>query len=84
MTLGDIRAAVADGVRSTAELKALTRLGMGNCQGRICGEIAAHVLAREAGLGAGYLGTLYDTGVFTPRPPVHPVSLAEMAAGAEN
>lgn len=82
VTLGEIRAAAADGVRSTTELKALTRLGMGNCQGRICGELAARILAREAGLGDDYLATRHATGVFTPRPPIHPVPLADMALGA--
>lgn len=82
VTLGDIRAAAADGVRSTTELKALTRLGMGNCQGRICGELAARILAREAGLGDGYLASRHATGIFTPRPPIHPIPLADMAAGA--
>jgi NADPH-dependent 2,4-dienoyl-CoA reductase/sulfur reductase-like enzyme len=82
VTAGDIRAAAADGVRSTTELKALTRLGMGNCQGRICGELAARILAREAGLGEDYLASRHATGVFTPRPPIHPVALGDMALGA--
>jgi D-hydroxyproline dehydrogenase subunit alpha len=82
VTVGDIRAAAADGVRSMTELKALTRLGMGNCQGRICGELAARILAREAGLGEDFLSSHQATSVFTARPPIHPVPLAEMALGA--
>lgn len=82
VTLGEIRAAVADGAASTTELKALTRLGMGNCQGRICGEIAARALAREARLGDDYLAARLNQGVFTPRPPIHPIPLADMAVGA--
>lgn len=82
VTVSDIRAAAADGVRSTTELKALTRLGMGNCQGRVCGELAARILAREAGLGDDYLASRHATGVFTPRPPIYPVPLADMALGA--
>lgn len=82
VTAGDIRAAAVDGVRSTTELKGLTRLGMGNCQGRICGELAARILAREAGLGDDYLASRHATGIFTPRPPIHPVPLADMAVGA--
>ncbi len=84
VTAGDIRAAAADGVRSTTELKALTRLGMGNCQGRICGELAARILMREAGLREDYLASRHATGIFTPRPPIHPVALADMAVGAED
>ncbi len=83
VTVSEIRAAAADGVRSTTELKALTRLGMGNCQGRICGELAARILAREAGLGDDYLASRHATGVFTPRPPIHPVPLSDMALAAE-
>ncbi len=59
----------------------MTRLGMGNCQGRICGELAARLFTREAGLGEGYLRSLTG-GVFTPRPPVHPVPLSVLASAA--
>jgi D-hydroxyproline dehydrogenase subunit alpha len=82
VTVGEVRAAAADGVRSMTELKALTRLGMGNCQGRICGELAARILAHELGLGEDFLASSHATGVFTARPPIHPVPLADMALGA--
>lgn len=82
VTVGDIRAAAADGVRSMTELKALTRLGMGNCQGRICGELAARILAGEARLGEDFLSSRQAMSVFTARPPIHPVPLADMALGA--
>ena len=47
VTLGEIRQAVAEGATSANEVKGLTRTGMGNCQGRICGEIVARIIAAE-------------------------------------
>ena len=79
VTLGDIRQALADGAQTVEEIKAVTRLGMGNCQGRICAEQAARLFAREAGLGEDYLRSLAG-GIFTPRPPIQPVPLAVMAS----
>lgn len=75
VTAGQIRAAVADGVRSLNELKGVTRIGMGNCQGRICGEMAARLIAQAAGEDA-------PAGQFTVRPPIHPLPLSVLA-GAE-
>lgn len=84
VTLGQIRAAVADGVRSANELKGLTRTGMGNCQGRICGELAARYLAREARPDAegDESVALEAVGMFTARPPIHPLPLSVLAAAA--
>ena len=47
ITLGEIRQAVAKGATSANEVKGLTRTGMGNCQGRICGELVARIIAAE-------------------------------------
>ena len=79
VTVGEIRAAVADGVRSVNELKALTRIGMGNCQGRICGELAARWIAREAGWDDDDPSCLEMAGQFTARPPIHPLPLSVLA-----
>ncbi len=79
VTLGDIRQALADGAQTVEEIKAVTRLGMGNCQGQICGEQAVRLFSREAGLGEDYLRSLAG-GIFTPRPPIYPVPLAVMAS----
>ncbi|HBY98465.1 MAG TPA: FAD/NAD(P)-binding oxidoreductase, partial [Chloroflexi bacterium] len=49
VTAGTVREAVRGGATGLNSLKTWTRLGMGRCQGRICGSIAAHIVARESG-----------------------------------
>jgi NADPH-dependent 2,4-dienoyl-CoA reductase/sulfur reductase-like enzyme len=71
--VADALAAVHDGARHVNEVKAWTRIGMGRCQGRMCGPALAHLVARETGRG------VPDAGVFTPRPPVKPVSFGALA-----
>jgi hypothetical protein len=65
--------AVRDGAAHVNEVKAWTRIGMGRCQGRMCGPALAHLIARASGK------AVADAGVFTPRPPVKPVALAALA-----
>ncbi|KVC55993.1 NAD(P)/FAD-dependent oxidoreductase [Burkholderia stagnalis] len=56
-------------------LKALTRVGMGRCQGRMCGDAAARVLAAETGR------PLADVGRLRAQPPVKPFPIAATLAG---
>ncbi|UXZ63103.1 FAD-dependent oxidoreductase [Burkholderia multivorans] len=56
-------------------LKALTRAGMGRCQGRMCGDAAALVLAAETGR------PLADVGRLRAQPPVKPFPIAAALAG---
>jgi NADPH-dependent 2,4-dienoyl-CoA reductase/sulfur reductase-like enzyme len=65
--------AVRDGCRHVNEVKAWTRVGMGRCQGRMCGPALAHLIAGAAGT------LVTDAGIFTPRPPAKPVLLAALA-----
>lgn len=51
-------------------LKALTRVGMGRCQGRMCGEAALTLLARETGKPLEAVGRLRS------QPPVKPIPLS--------
>ncbi|MFM0236877.1 FAD/NAD(P)-dependent oxidoreductase [Paraburkholderia phytofirmans] len=51
-------------------LKALTRVGMGRCQGRMCGEAALTLLAEETGKPLDAVGRLRS------QPPVKPIPLA--------
>jgi len=83
VTVGQVRAAAADGVQSVNELKGLTRAGMGNCQGRICGELAARLLADAVGADAADPKQIEAMGRFTVRPPIHPLPLSVLAAAAE-
>ncbi len=72
ITAGAIRQAVRDGAHTVDEVKALTRCGMGACQGRICGLALAEIISTE-------LGCTPDTvGNFNVRPPLKSISLAEL------
>ena len=78
VTLGEIRRAGAE-VQSVNELKGLTRVGMGDCQGRICGELAARFLAVGSGSGKDFLTRMGEVGTFTARPPTYPLTVSELA-----
>lgn len=68
----DIDAAVAAGVRSLNQLKTALRCGMGPCQGRICGEATAAIIARGA------RSDRTTVGQWTARAPVRPIPLADL------
>ena len=71
ITAGDLRACVRDtGTHELNRLKALTRIGMGRCQGRMCAPAAARLLADAAGC------ALADVGRLRSQPPVKPVPVA--------
>ncbi len=72
VTLAEARVTIDGGARQMAEVKALTRIGMGRCQGRLCGPSLAHCIAERTGCGVG------DTRPFSPRPPVKPVPLGAL------
>jgi NADPH-dependent 2,4-dienoyl-CoA reductase/sulfur reductase-like enzyme len=69
-----IRDAVALGCQGPNQMKAFTRCGMGPCQGRLCGLPAAQIIAQARGVG------MDEVGVFHVRPPLKPLSVAELAA----
>jgi len=59
ITAGDLRAVVNEnGAREANRAKALSRVGMGRCQGRYCGLGAAEVIAAEAGIPVETVGRL--------------------------
>jgi sarcosine oxidase subunit beta len=75
ITKKEIVDAVAAGCRSVTWVKRFTRAGMGFCQGRICGQLAARLIAEE---------TDQDLSQILPdkvRPPVRPVPLAILEDG---
>jgi len=49
VTRAAIDAALDEGALSMNQLKQFSRCGMGPCQGRLCGEAAAELLARRVG-----------------------------------
>jgi len=64
---GELRRAVRDAnVLEINRLKALTRVGMGRCQGRVCASAAAEILAWSA------VKPLADVGRMRGQPPVKP------------
>jgi thioredoxin reductase len=50
VSAGQLRATVQAGARELNRAKAICRLGMGRCQGRLCGGPAAEILASELGV----------------------------------
>jgi thioredoxin reductase/bacterioferritin-associated ferredoxin len=72
VTSGDIRRAAAGGARDIHDIKRTTRLGMGHCQGRFCGQVVNELLWQLAGRPSARQ-------VFTPRSPVRPVRFGIMA-----
>ncbi|MEM8665499.1 MAG: (2Fe-2S)-binding protein, partial [Pseudomonadota bacterium] len=72
VTRGELDAAVDRGGADVNQIKHFSRCGMGPCQGRICGEVAATLVAQRLGLDRPLVG------LFTPRPPLRPVALADL------
>ena len=75
ITAGALRAAARDlGAGELNRAKAFTRIGMGRCQGRVCGAAAAEVLADACGVAVAGVGRLRG------QAPVKPLPLALDAA----
>ena len=68
VTRGAIDAAIADGADELNQIKHFTRCGMGPCQGRMCGETVAELLALR-------LGGRPAAGLWTARTPIRPIPL---------
>jgi bacterioferritin-associated ferredoxin/pyruvate/2-oxoglutarate dehydrogenase complex dihydrolipoamide dehydrogenase (E3) component len=66
-----IDGAIAAGARDLNQLKQWTRCGMGPCQGRMCGEAAASLLAPHC-------GGREQVAPWTGRPPLRPVSADDL------
>jgi len=72
VTMKDIRSAVAEGAGDVNDIKRRTRLGMGHCQGRFCGQVINELIWRLAGMPR-------KREVFTPRIPIKPVPFGVLA-----
>lgn len=73
----EVRKALSEGARNLHAVKLFTRLGMGPCQGRMCGPSAAQCMARELDRPPGEMGRI------NPRPPVRPITLGSLAAACK-
>ncbi|MEO3471460.1 FAD-dependent oxidoreductase [Roseomonas sp. CAU 1739] len=69
VTRAAIEDAAAAGSATINQLKHFTRCGMGPCQGRMCGEAAAAILAARRGIGVA------EVGFATGRVPLRPVPM---------
>jgi thioredoxin reductase/bacterioferritin-associated ferredoxin len=74
LTQAEVMAAIGLGVAGSNQLKAYCRAGMGRCQGRMCG------LTIQALLAAHHKTPIQDMSYYRIRPPVRPVTIAELAA----
>jgi hydrogen cyanide synthase HcnB len=72
VTMQDVIAAVADGARDVNDIKRRTRLGMGHCQGRFCGQVINELMWRLTDVRK-------QREVFTPRTPAKPVPFGRLA-----
>jgi len=70
ITAGDLRAAAREGASEANRAKALSRVGMGRCQGRVCGPPAAEILADALRIPVQQVGRLRG------QMPVKPVPIA--------
>ncbi|MCD6370210.1 MAG: (2Fe-2S)-binding protein [Thermoplasmata archaeon] len=69
VTLKEIEELIEQGITDIEEIKRLTRIGMGPCQGRTCIPIVASIIARKT-------GKSYDEiGIPATRVPVRPVPM---------
>ncbi|MFC5520546.1 NAD(P)/FAD-dependent oxidoreductase [Polaromonas jejuensis] len=74
ITAGQLRQCASDtGAREMNRLKALTRVGMGRCQGRTCGVAAAEILAQACAVAPDAVGRLRG------QAPIKPLPFAVMA-----
>lgn len=72
VTMKDIRSAVAEGAGDVNDIKRRTRLGMGHCQGRFCGQVINELIWKLTGMPR-------KREVFTPRVPIKPVPFGVLA-----
>jgi octopine oxidase subunit A len=69
---------VALGCNGPNQIKAFLRCGMGACQGRLCGLTVTELIAHARGVAP------QATGYYRIRPPVKPITLAELAQLPKN
>lgn len=79
VTVGQLRrAADSCGVSEMNRLKALSRVGMGRCQGRMCGPAAAEILARQLDV------PVKDVGRLRSQAPVKPMPISTFETVAQD
>jgi thioredoxin reductase/bacterioferritin-associated ferredoxin len=74
VTLKQLKAALADETIQMKDFKRMTRMGMGSCEGRMCGPAVIEMMRRRLDASA------EDVGCLKPRPSIKPVALGVLAA----
>jgi thioredoxin reductase/bacterioferritin-associated ferredoxin len=74
VTARQVTETVALGCTGPNQMKSFLRSGMGPCQGRLCGLTVTELIAGARG------ATPEEVGYYRLRPPVKPITLAELAA----
>ena len=74
ITAQQINDTVALGCPGPNQMKSFLRCGMGPCQGRLCGLTVTELIAEARGVSP------QDVGYYRLRPPVKPITVAELAA----
>jgi NAD(P)H-nitrite reductase large subunit len=78
VTAGQIIDTVALGCNGPNQMKAFLRCGMGACRGRLCGLTVTELIAHARGVAPQAIG------YYRIRPPVKPITLAELAQLPKN
>jgi NADPH-dependent 2,4-dienoyl-CoA reductase/sulfur reductase-like enzyme len=76
VTYERVRQAVDLGAASLAEVKSITRTGMGECQGRMCGHQIMHLVSQLTEK------SLEEVGSYSARPPIFPLPLSLLSQEA--
>jgi len=74
LSFGDVRCGLNNKLGHAGDLKRATRVGMGRCQGRYCGPIAARMVSDATGK------AMEDLSFFAPRVPIKPVAISAILA----
>jgi len=75
VTAGELRRWTRElDAREVNRAKAFSRVGMGRCQGRVCGAAAAEIVSQECGI------DIKDVGRLRAQPPVKPLPLGAISA----
>jgi NADPH-dependent 2,4-dienoyl-CoA reductase/sulfur reductase-like enzyme len=73
ISAGEIREVVQAGCIGPNQVKAFTRCGMGPCQGRMCADTVAWIIAMARG------ESMFETGRYRVRPPLKPITLGQIS-----
>jgi NADPH-dependent 2,4-dienoyl-CoA reductase/sulfur reductase-like enzyme len=68
VSVGDVRTVVDEGHWELNRVKAQCRVGMGRCQGRVCGAAAAEIVAQRSGRALDSIGRLRGQAPIKPLP----------------